>query len=187
MNTILIGLVGKKGAGKGTVAKILAARYGATVFRFSDPLRSLLDILHLPTDREHLVALSETLRTAFGEDVLLHALLADAKKTNAPLIVLDGIRRIEELSALESMAHFSLLSIEATLETRHARSKNRGENQGEQQMSLAAFEKTEHASTETTIPAVEARATFHISNNGTPEELSDALAAVMAQLGAHSA
>ncbi len=183
MNKILIGLVGRKGAGKGTAAKMLAAQYGATLFRFSDPLRTLLTILHLPIDREHLVALSEALRTAFGEDILLRALLADAEKADASLIVLDGIRRIEELPLLESMEHFSLISIEATLETRHARSANRGENTGEQQMSLETFEKTENASTETTIPAVEARATFHAENNGTPDALRDALAAIMATLG----
>jgi dephospho-CoA kinase len=182
MKKTLIGLVGRKGAGKGTAAKILAADYGAAVFRFSDPLRAILTTLHLPIDREHLVALSEALRAAFGEDILLRTLLTDAEKTDASFIVLDGIRRIEELTLLETLAHFSLVSVDATLETRYARITNRGENQGEHAMTLTAFEKTENASTETTIPAVEARAHFHIQNNGTPEELIAALDALVKQL-----
>ena len=45
MKRLIIGLVGRKGSGKGTVAKILKEKYGASVYRFSDVLREILDLL----------------------------------------------------------------------------------------------------------------------------------------------
>jgi dephospho-CoA kinase len=179
----IIGLVGRKGSGKGTVAKLLADRYGAAVFRFSDPLRDILRRLHLPIDREHLVAASEMLREHFGEDILQHTLLRDVKQTPSSLVVLDGVRRVEELPALRASGSFHLIAIDAPLAARYERSANRGENHGEQAMTMAAFEKTETASTETTIAAVEAVADFRLANTGTYEELIAGLDALMARLG----
>lgn len=179
----IIGLVGRKGSGKGTVAKLFAERYGAAVFRFSDPLRDVLRRLHLPIDREHLIAASEILRHRFGEDMLQRALLADVKKIDAPLVVLDGIRRVEELAALTAIDGFHLVAIDAPFALRYARSANRGENHGEQEMTLAAFEKTETASTEITLAAVEALAEKHLSNTGTYEELIAAIDALAREIG----
>ncbi len=183
MHPLIIGLVGRKGSGKGTVAKILKEHSGATVFRFSDPLRDILTRLHLPIDREHLVATSEILRHRFGEDVLERTLLTDMKKIDADVIVLDGIRRVEELTALTENTRFHLIAINAPIAVRYARSTNRGENHGEQEMTFEAFEKTETASTEMTIAAVEERAEQRIENNGTYEELVQNVVALMERFG----
>ncbi|HRH32704.1 MAG TPA: hypothetical protein PK720_00950 [bacterium] len=56
-NKIIIGIVGEMGSGKSTVSKIIQDEYGASKYKFSDILREILELLHLPLSRLNLIDL----------------------------------------------------------------------------------------------------------------------------------
>ncbi len=178
----LIGLVGRKGSGKGTFAKILQDRYGAKVYRYSDVLRHILDQLFLEKRRENLVKLSEALRKEFGEGILKQTMITQVKLDPADLIVIDGIRRLEDLDGLEQLGELRLIAIEAPLETRFERLRNRGENAGESTRTFESFIEMENAPTEVTIADVEKKAWNTIQNTGTYEDLIRKIDRVMNEL-----
>jgi dephospho-CoA kinase len=182
MSSLIIGLVGLQGSGKGTVAKIFGEQHGATVLRFSTILGDILQRLHLPVHRDHQVQLSEILRTAFGEDILTRAIIHDLQKHTGPLLVLDGVRREAELEALRSLPNFVLVKIEAPLDVRYERIKQRKEKAGENGMSREIFLTHEQASTEVTIPEVMIRTNYSLQNDSTLEELKTRIDALLAQL-----
>lgn len=181
--SLIIGLVGRQGAGKGTAAKIISERYGAVIIRYSDILRMILNILAIDATRENLVKLSETLRAAFGEDVFAFAVDMQVRKSGAPLVVVDGIRRIEDVAALESLPHFRLVGVTASARQRFDRMKQRGEKMRERDMTWDEFVMDEIAPTENSISAISERAWKSIDNSGSPEDLTRQVDAMMAELG----
>ncbi len=185
MSKIIIGLVGRQGAGKGTVAEYLHSRYSAEIFRFSTVLTDILNRLAIEKTRENLIMLSETLRKKFGEDVLAYAIEKDTHTTTADRIVIDGIRRIEDLTVLEPLPQFKLVEIVTPEKTRFERITHRGEKSGEREMTYEKFSKQEQASTEIMIPSVAARAWKTIHNNGTQSELMSKIDDLMDELGMH--
>ena len=179
----IIGLVGRQGSGKGTVAKILQEKYGAVLFRFSAVLGDILDRVAVERTRENLIKISIALRQQFGEDVLAYAIEKDAATSDADIVVIDGIRRLEDIVALEPLEQFTLVSIEAPAETRHHRISQRSEKPGESSVSFEDFLKVENtAPTEITIPFVEERASITINNTGSLENLEDQISTLMTSL-----
>jgi dephospho-CoA kinase len=183
MPHLILGLTGQIGSGKGHICDYLIRRYGAQMFKFSTYLSRSLEVMGLENSRDNLIRMSEALRKTFGEDALSHALAIDASKSMAPLAVVDGIRRPEDLVGLEPLPNFKLAAVDADAKTRYGRIANRGEKTDEAAMSWDDFLAVEKRSTEVTVPATMARATLHIENNGTPEELEAHLDALMAELG----
>lgn len=181
--SLIIGLVGRQGSGKGTTAKILVERYGATTVRYSDLLREILDILAIDVTRENLVELSETLRATFGEDIFAYAVDHRIRKTGAQLVVVDGIRRVDDIAALESLPHFRLVEVTASARQRFDRMKMRGEKMRERDMTWDEFVMEEIAPTENSISTIASRAWKSIDNAGSVEELTRQVDAVMAEIG----
>ncbi len=183
MSKLIIGLVGRQGSGKGTAAKYLQEHYGAELFRFSAILGDILKRLAIEKSRDHLITLSESLRNGFGEDVLAYAIENDALSATSDLVVIDGVRRIEDLTALEPLPQFKLIEIAAPAKVRYERLTGRGEKADEMQMTWGDFAALEEASTEVTIPAVAARAWKSVDNSGTTEDLITKLDTLMSELG----
>ncbi len=179
----IIGLVGRQGSGKGTVASYLVEKHNAVVFRFSSFLNDVLDLLSIPRSRTNLIKLSTCLRETFGEDALSYAVVKAATTSENPIIVVDGIRRIEDIAALESLPNFTLIEIAVPEEIRFDRMKKRGEKSGEANMTWEKFKADEEAPTEITIPQVAERATVHLDNSGTPEALIEQLQSLLTKLG----
>jgi dephospho-CoA kinase len=182
MPSLIIGLVGTPGSGKGTVAKILQQTYGATLFRFSTVLEDILKRLALEKTRANMIQLSEALRGSFGEDVLAHAIHHETLSATTDLVVIDGIRRIGDLTLLLPLTQFKLIAVSALPEIRYARMKQRGEKIGESEMSREKFESQERASTEITIPEAMKLAWKTIENTGTIEALEEQIATLMKEL-----
>lgn len=182
MPRLILGLVGRRGAGKGAVARLLEERYGARVVRFSAVLEDILERLAIETTRTNFIRLSEILRSTFGEEILQNALLQEIANDPHDIIVLDGVRRREDLSQLQHNEHFRVISIESPLEVRYARMKQRSEKAGESHMSFEEFQALEQAPTERTITDVEALAWKRIQNNRTIEELTVELDRVLHDL-----
>lgn len=165
MPRLLIALVGRKGSGKGKVAQILKEKYNASVYRYSDILRDTLDRLFLEKSRENLVRASEALRCVFGEDLLQKTMIRQIEQDDATVVVLDGVRRLQDIENFETLGTFCLVNVEAPLDVRYERLHQRGENAGESTDTLETFKALEQASTEITIGDVEARATHTIHND----------------------
>lgn len=171
MPKLIIGLVGQAGCGKGTVADYLKDHYQAGYVRFSAILGTILSALGREKSREEFIRASELLRKEYGEDVFSHAVAQQALTSDAEIVVVDGIRRLEDIVALEPLPHFKLLAITAPAELRFERMKKRGEKSTESNMTWEQFLKEEDAPTERTIPSVMERASHTLDNAGTQEEL----------------
>lgn len=183
MSQYIIGLVGRQGSGKGTVAKILAEKYGAELFRFSAILGDVLDRIAIERTRDNMIKISEALRTSFGEDVLAYAIEKDAINSTSDIVVIDGIRRIDDIAALEPLPQFRLIEISASAKVRYDRMTQRGEKSGENEMTWDEFMAQEQAPTELSIPSVVARAWKTIENDGSAEELAIKIDELVKQLG----
>ncbi len=179
----IIGLVGLAGCGKGAVAEMLKTTYDADVFRFSTILSDILKRLAIEKSRDNLITASVALRKAFGEDALSYAIECDAFASKKNLVVIDGVRRVEDIAALEPLDIFQLIHISVPTEIRYERMKKRGEKVGESTMTYAQFLSEEKAPTEMTIPEVAARASKTIDNAGSTESLHKHITEYMAELG----
>lgn len=174
MSKLIIGLVGRVASGKGTAADYLKGRYRADVFTYSQPLKDVLTRLALPVDRDHLVKMSEALRDKFGNDLLSRLMAAQATASTAAVVVVDGIRRLDDINDLLPLG-LVLVEIEAESETRWRRLTARQEKADDATKTFAQFQADEQRSTEETIAAVAAQATERLDNNGSREALGKQL------------
>ncbi|MEN9558064.1 MAG: hypothetical protein RL141_433 [Candidatus Parcubacteria bacterium] len=181
---LIIGLTGQAGSGKGTVGTYLRDTYGADFLTFSSYLRKTLESLALDVSRDNLVKLSETLRSTFGEDAVSRAIARDAMASSAAIVVVDGIRRIDDVvSTLQKLPHFHLVAVEATPRVRYERLTHRGENTDEMAMTWEQFQAQEQRSTEVTIPEIMAKAEIHLENSGDLSALTAQVDAMLQTLG----
>jgi dephospho-CoA kinase len=171
MEKRIFGVTGMMACGKGTVAKYFVEKYGAQSFRFSTSMRDLLDRLYLPQSRENISAISRITRAEFGQDLYAKVMARDAGKADNNIVIVEGIRRQEDVQELKKLANFKLVAIEVDMKTRWERLRLRGENLGDANKSWEEFQKDHELETELTIPPVMKTADITISNNGSLEDL----------------
>ena len=171
MTKIIIGLVGPIASGKGTVKKYLVEKYAAKDCRFSTILRDVLKRLSLEINRDNLINLSTILREQFGQDLLAKAIAEDAKHLDADIIVIDGVRRIDDVRYLRDIKGFTLVSIDAHPKSRFERLVTRNENVGDDKKSFEDFLADHKRETEATIPEVVKIADVSLDNSGSLEDL----------------
>ncbi|MDH4330503.1 MAG: AAA family ATPase [Candidatus Moranbacteria bacterium] len=169
----IIGLVGEIASGKGTVSKYLQEKHNAKVYRFSDVLREILSVLYLDCDRKNLSELSLCLRETFGEDILSNALVRKVLNDEHDLIILDGVRRKEELKFFDEIEGFQLVYVECDIKDRYKRIIERGENMDDKNKTFEDFKKDHERDAEIRIRELKERADKVIDNDGSLEELYD--------------
>lgn len=174
-NKIIIGFTGLMASGKGTAAKYLEKKYGASTYRFSTILRDLLDRLYLSQSRDNLIRISEIVRATFGESILAKAMANDAEKDKNNLVIVEGIRRMADIEHLRKLPNFVLVEIFADMEKRLERIQKRRENLDDATKTMEQFKSDHQRSTETTIPEVASHAQARIDNNGSIENLHQQL------------
>ena len=164
----LIGLTGTNGSGKGEAVQFFRDR-GFASFSLSDLIREALEEEGLDLTRDNLIKKGNELREAKGADILARKILqritGDA--------VIDSIRNPEEVHRLKEENHFILLAIDAPVELRYLRAKNR--RRDESATSLQEFidkeaeEKTQKASGQQLQVCMD-MADFLVTNEGTLED-----------------
>ena len=172
-NKKIIGLIGEKGAGKGTVSDYLIEKYQAVHYGTSKILRRALEDLHLAVTRDNLVKLAVTLKEAYGQSVIIDSLIQDMEKNNSGIIIADGIRMHGDVEPFRKKygKNFFLVYIEADIKLRYERTKLRKQNDGEGEATFEQFLTEEKMPTEVAIHEIGEQADFKLNNDSTLEEL----------------
>lgn len=170
---IIIGLIGEKGAGKGTVADYIVEAYGAVHYGTSKILRRTLEDLHLPVTRDNLVKLALVLKEGYGPSVIIDSLIVDIEKNGSDIIIADGIRMHGDVEPFRKKydRHFHLVYVTADVRTRFERTKSRKEKDGEDKTTFRGFLEEEAKLTEISIHEIGKQADFELENNGTTAAL----------------
>jgi dephospho-CoA kinase len=178
----IIGIAGEMASGKDTVTAYLVERYGARQFRFSDPLRTVLKVLHKEVTRDNLTAVSVHLRAAFGQDLLAHVVEQEAVHAEEDIVVIDGVRRLSDIDLVKDRPEFILVYTETDLQTRYDRLHKRGQNDDDSTLTFEQFVEDHQNETERGIQGLKQYAALTIENNGTLEELYAKVDAFVATL-----
>jgi dephospho-CoA kinase len=175
MPKIIIGLVGPIASGKDVSKKYIEEKYNASSYKFSTVLRNILNRLYLPIDRENMQNLSLDVRTRFGSDILAKVITEDAKNDKGDIVIVDGVRRMDDIMHLSGLPEFKLISIDASIQTRYERMKLRNENKGDIDKTFEEFLDDCNKEAEQEIPVVMEKAVFKLDNNGSLSELHSQL------------
>ena len=175
MSKIIIGLVGQIASGKGTATDYLKEKYNANSYRFSTMLRDVLDRLYVEQSRTNLQALSTFVREKYGEDTLAKVIAEDVKNDETDIIVVDGVRRPDDIKYLKQIPGFILVHVFADMETRLERISVRGENTDDNKKTLEEFKKEHEQESELKVSEIAETAPEKIDNNGDYDSLHEQL------------
>jgi len=181
---IIIGLVGQIACGKGTATEYLKNNHNANTYRFSTMLRDVLNRLHLEIIRSNIQAISECLRQKFGGDILAKVIAEDVQKDPGKLIVVDGVRRMDDIKYLQELPGFNLVKIETDSKTRYNRLIARTENKDDGRKTYEEFLSDEQQEAELEIPKVMAGAKLSLNNDGDFENLYKQIEEILKRLNA---
>lgn len=178
-------VVGKSGAGKETVFKIFkeeaASMLSSSMYRFSDPLNEVLDILCLSRERQNQQKISTVLRQFFGEDTLSNAVAGKVLKDSSDVVFLDGVRRVSDLKAFDNLPNRLLIFVTAPPEIRFERLRKRGDRPGDKEKSWEQFQSEQNAEAESQIDSLAKVADVIIDNSGDMEALRKKIAEIIEQ------
>lgn len=178
MPKFVIATVAEKGGGKGLftgLAKKLLSKQHIVSLRLSDIFRTILGILGKEESRHNISTLSTALRQGFQDDgILIPAMKKRITETDADIIVLDGIRKPEEVKPLIRDFGGILVYIEASQKVRFKRRRAHAETTDEKDMAWEQFVRQDQMAAEVSIRTIgETMADVTIENNGTAEEFEE--------------
>jgi dephospho-CoA kinase len=171
MDKIVLGITGEIASGKGTVAKYLLEKYGASSHRFSTMLRDVAQRMHLEESRENLQKLSTLFRENFSDDLLSKVIYHDVVTDENEIIIIDGVRRMPDIEYLKKLPGFRLIYVDTAMEIRYERLLKRGENTDDSSKTLEEFKVDNEREAERRIKDLKMDASFVVDNNGSLEEL----------------
>jgi dephospho-CoA kinase len=167
---IIIGLVAEMAGGKTAAAQYLQEKYQAKRYGFGIIIRDLVDRLHLAPTRESTSGISVVLRQKFGNDLLARAMAEDIKNDKeSELVVVESIRREEDILFLKELKNFHLVSIKADPKIRYERLIKRKEKEDDATKTYEEFLKDHERETELSIIPLLDKAEFIVDNNGSQE------------------
>jgi adenylate kinase family enzyme len=102
MSGVVLGLAGRRGSGKTTLASALQARFGFVRVSFGDHVRSVARGHASPEDTASLQALGTQLIGDLGWERFCRGVLADA--LHSPSVVVDGLRHVAAAKTLRMVA-----------------------------------------------------------------------------------
>lgn len=122
---MILGLTGKNAAGKGIVAEYLKKKE-FIYLSLSDELREEAADRCLEPIRENLIQLGNDLREEHGSGYLATKTNKKIKENPDNDYVIDSIRNPGEIEELRKNQNFTLIGVDAPVELRFERSKDRG-------------------------------------------------------------
>ncbi|MFZ2154487.1 MAG: AAA family ATPase [Candidatus Moraniibacteriota bacterium] len=171
MTKIILGIAGEIAAGKGTTAKYLIERYGASTHRFSTALRDVARRMYLDESRENLQKISTLMRENFDDNILSMVIYKDVENDAHQVIAIDGVRRMADIEYLKKIPEFKLVYVETSMENRYERIVKRGENVDDNTKTFEGFKLDHEREAELQVRELKNHADFVIDNNGTLKDL----------------
>ncbi len=140
----IIYIAGPTAGGKTTVADMLEATTGGYRLRGSQLLAEMATERGLPTDKASLQNLYLTLREVHGENFLAMLLAEKACASDAPIVIVEGIRRITDIESIEKVNEgkgnaLRCMYIDASPEIRFKRYNERLKLLGQKPITQDAF------------------------------------------------
>ena len=177
---MLIGLVGKNGAGKTSVAEYLIKK-GFSFYSLSDIVREEAAKKQLPLTRENLITTGNELKMTQGETVLAEKTWAKALFENHANLVFDSIRNIAEVEFLKQKGAI-IIGVDAPIELRYQRIQKR--KRTSDQLDFETFVKLEEQESTgqsfgQNLNAVFKRIDFPIHNDSSPDALQQKIEEVL--------
>ena len=180
---MIIGLTGRNGSGKGTVAEFLVQK-GFVYHSLSDVIRDAIRQLGQDVTRERMIAKGRKLREQGGSGALADIILKglDPKFNH----IVDSVRNPGEVDVLKQRDDFFLIDVEADRKTRFERCCGRA--RAGDPLTLDEFIRLEEAELHSTeasaqkLVATAKRADATLKNDGTVQELEQKLNALLANL-----
>ena len=124
MARLIVCLAGMPGAGKSTIARGLAS-LGYDSVNMGDAVRAEAARRGLEPTRENLGGLMLELRRRDGPGAVAR-LVGPSIEDSGPVVIVDGIRSIEEVRAMEEFGTVRLLAVHASSEERFSFLQERG-------------------------------------------------------------
>lgn len=121
---MIIGLTGTLASGKGVVSEFLKEK-GFVYLSLSDELREIVKERKIELTRKDLQDLGNKLREEQGSGVLAKLVINKIKNQQYSKAVVDGIRNPAEIEELKKLKNFFLIAVDAPLELRFQRLKER--------------------------------------------------------------
>lgn len=171
MAKVILGITGEMGSGKGTIAKYIVEQKDGSSHRFSTILRDILDRVYLEQSRDNMQALSTVMRKTFGEDLMAKGMSHDAQNDEHDVVVVDGVRRMSDITFLKELPHFKLVYVEADMRNRYERITRRGENADDAKKTFEEFQKAHEDESELQIKELKNYANYVVNNDGAYEDL----------------
>ena len=159
------------GAGKSAVANYFKELTNSEIIKYSDVLAEILTILNIEKERKNFANLSKSLRDTFSEDILENAVINKITNSEKKVIILDGVRRKEDIKLIKEISIFNLIFIDTSLKTRSERMKNRFEKEDDEKINKNILENNEKHDSENRVNNLKNISNFIIDNNGTLEDL----------------
>lgn len=159
---MIIGIAGPSASGKTTVAHLLEKEHSAVRMRYSALLSDMARERDLdPDDKETLQELYLSEREKRGEDFLAEEMYERVKLLHPNLLVIEGNRRKVDFQMLKKLAaergeNLLLIFIDASAETRLKRYNERMKRQGDEEVTMEAFEALEANDAENEIQDLKA-------------------------------
>lgn len=167
MAKLILGVAGEMGSGKGTITKHVIQEHRGSSHRFSTMLRDVLDRMHIEQTRENMATLSTIVRKNFGEDLLAKAICHETQKDEHDVVIIDGVRRMDDIVYLRKLPHFKLIYVDADIRVRYERVVRRGENANDTSKTFDEFKRDHELESELQIKDLKNYADYAVDNNGT--------------------
>lgn len=170
---MVIGITGLSVSGKDTVAEYLA-KFGFASFSFSDIIREYCRAAGKETTRENLIVIANSMRREHGADFFARELKKKIEETGVKKAIVVSMRNPDEVLFFKSDPNFKLISVEAPLEIRFARSRDRGRSEDKDDFKkfVENEEKERHGDAQSQqLDRVAAMADYVINNNGAFKDL----------------
>lgn len=177
----VIGVVGLPASGKGEFSKI-AAGMGIPVIVMGDMIRKAVSSAGLEPNDTNFGATANRLRAEGGMDAIAKLCIPEIQRLSAPLVLIDGIRGDAEVALFRHhFPGFKLIRIESSFENRLTRIATRARS--DDFSSADALRNRDEREQKWGLSNALDSADLHISNNGTLEEFSRAVHALLGQIG----
>lgn len=180
---IILGIVGKPAAGKGTIVEILRSRLKdrqVLFFRFSIALTQAMSIFLDSVGRQDCQWLVSGLREKYGQDILARAAEKKLKGENFQVAILDGVRVSSEEEMLKRLGG-KLIFVDTPAKIRWERINKRNEKEDDD-VSFDKFLEIDNAGPEKQIEGIGQRADFKIDNSWDLKSLDNQVNQIIKEL-----